>query len=164
MTTTMILLLCVAAVVIFSLATYATVLLLKLREQNKQQLALAEEQRLKHNAKDLKIINSVVLIGKAMEQEQCEISEGCWRLSVLIESMENGSEEIQTQFPAIFKLYSKIKHMPILDARKELTKKDRLTLDLERMGHEQEFESAVMLDVKNLVPYAENLQQELNQQ
>ncbi|KGJ88119.1 DUF2489 domain-containing protein [Thalassotalea sp. ND16A] len=164
MTTLHIALLCLAAVVIIILASYATLLLLKLRQQKQQQLLASRQEQLKQMARDVKTVNSIVLIAKAVNQKQCEISEGCWRLSVLMESLPQQSQQLKLKFPAIFKLYSKISHMPILDARKQLTKQEKLKLDLERMTAEEELEQAVLEDIANLVPFAHSLQQELNKQ
>jgi len=159
-----IVLLWLAAVVIIILAGYATLLMFKLHQQKQQRLLTSQQEQQKQVARDVKTVNSIVLIAKAIDQKQCEISEGCWRLSVLIESLPEQSEQLKIKFPAIFKLYSKISHMPILDARKQLSKKEKLKLDLERMKVEEELEQAVFEDIANLVPFAHSLQQMLNKQ
>lgn len=164
MTSLTITLLVLAALVILILGSYAAFLVFKLRHQRQQQAIINEQKLQQQVVRDLKVIDSIVLISKAVAQAQCEISEGCWRLSVLIESLPNYREPCKVKFPAIFMLYSKIKHMPILDARKELSKKDKLTLDLERMGHEQELEPEIIKNVHQLIPYASAIQIELRQQ
>lgn len=163
MTSTTIILLVLAATIILVLGSYAAFLMFKLRHLRQQQALLLEQQLQKQIVRDLKVINSIVLISKAVDEAQCEISEGCWRLSVLMDSLPKYSESFNVKFPAIFMLYSKIKHMPILDARKQLSKKDKLSLDLERMGHEQALEPEVIKSVRELIPYASALQIELRQ-
>lgn len=158
MSTTTIALLVVAALIIFALAAYASYLLFKLRDQDKLQQAVALEQQRKRAEKDEKVISSILIICKAMQEKQCDLSEGCWRLSVLLESMEEPLQKPTERFPAIFSLYNKISHMPILEERKKLSKKEKLTLDLERMGYEEELEADIFADIQRLIPDAENRQ------
>ncbi|TRX54911.1 DUF2489 domain-containing protein [Thalassomonas sp. M1454] len=152
-----------ASIIIFVLAAYAAFLMFKLREQNRVQQLIKDQQEQKQLTRDLKTIDSIVLISKAVNEQQCEISEGCWRLSVLIDSMPEHKEIMNSKFPAIFKLYNEISHMPILEARKALSKKERLKLDLERMGIEQELEAQVLADAKLLVTYASSIKEDLEQ-
>ncbi|WOH36497.1 DUF2489 domain-containing protein [Thalassotalea fonticola] len=164
MSFSIILLIIFASLFLFALASYAAFLMFKLRNQTINMKLIEEEHKHQQIVRDLKAVDSIVLITKAINEKQCDISEGCWRLSVLMESLPQHSEELNIKFPAIFKLYSEISHMPILEARKQLSKKDRLALDLERMGIEQELESAVYSDVADLLPFVKSLQKELNQQ
>ncbi|TKB46825.1 DUF2489 domain-containing protein [Thalassotalea mangrovi] len=154
-------LLVLAAAIIFALTVYASMLLFKLRHQTKMQKALTLEQQQKRAEKDLKVVSSLLIICKAMQEKQCDLSEGCWRLSVLIESMEYSLDSPNERFPAIFSLYNKISHMPILEERKKLSKKDKLKLDLERMGYEEELEAEIFADIERLIPDAQYHQQTL---
>ncbi len=152
-----------AVIVIAALATYATFLLLKLR---KQRFALAEIEKQKQRNqldKDIGVLSSIILISKAVNQKQCEISEGCWRLSVLIESLPSLSAQFKNQYPAIFKLYESINHMPILEKRNALTKQERLKLDLQRMGIEQELEGSVLSAIAELEPHAISVKESLQE-
>lgn len=153
-----------ASVIIFILAAYAAFLMFKLRAQNRTQQLIIEQQQQKQLARDIKTIESIALISKAVSEQQCEISEGCWRLSVLMDSMPEHKELMNSKFPAIFNLYNEISHMPILEARKALSKKQRLQLDLERMGIEQELEPKVLADIKLLVTYSTSIKDELVKQ
>ncbi|MDG1732387.1 MAG: DUF2489 domain-containing protein [Thalassotalea sp.] len=153
-----------ASVIIFILAAYAAFLMFKLRAQNRTQQLILEQQQQKQIARDIKTIESIALISKAVSEQQCEISEGCWRLSVLMDSMPEHKELMNSKFPAIFNLYNEISHMPILEARKALSKKQRLQLDLERMGIEQELEPKVLADIKLLVTYSTSIKDELVKQ
>ncbi|WP_394175258.1 DUF2489 domain-containing protein [Thalassotalea litorea] len=154
-------LLIAAAFIIFLLAAYASYLLFKLRHQNKMHRQAALEQQRNRAEKDLKVISSILIICRAMQEKQCELSEGCWRLSVLMESLDEPLKSPTEQFPAIFSLYNKISHMPILEERKKLSKKEKLALDLERMGYEEELEAQVFADIESLIPEATSYQQAL---
>jgi len=121
-----------AVVIVLALAFYAGKLLKQLAHQKEQQAkaALAQQQAL--NKHDKKVFDSVLLITRAMQQEQCEFDEGCWRLSVLLSSLKTLSN-LPDKFPGIYGLYDAIKDLAILDARKLLTKKERMREDYQRM-------------------------------
>ena len=77
-----------AVVIVLALAFYAGKLLKQLTQQKAQQAQaqLVKQQAL--NKHDKKVLDSVLLITRAMQQEQCEFDEGCWRLSVLLSSLK----------------------------------------------------------------------------
>ena len=141
-----------AVIIIASLAFYAGKLLKQLsaQKQAQQQAELAHQQALaKH---DQNVLASVKIIVRAMQEEQCDFSEGCWRLSVLLDSLKLSSE-LAPQFPAIFKLYNEIKHLSILDNRKQLEKKQRMKEDYQRMTIEAQLHSEIVTDLDLLQQY-----------
>jgi len=141
-----------AVIIIASLAFYAGKLLKQLNAQKhaQQQAELTRQQALaKH---DQNVLASVKIIVRAMQEEQCDFSEGCWRLSVLLDSLKLSSELAQ-QFPAIFKLYNEIKHLSILDDRKQLEKKQRMKEDYQRMTLEAKLHSEIVSDLDLLQQY-----------
>ena len=77
-----------AFVIIAVLAAIAVKLLRQLKQQTlaQKQKEIAQQQALQQH--DKKIIASVIIIVRAMKEEQCDIAEGCWRLSVLLDSYE----------------------------------------------------------------------------
>jgi hypothetical protein len=143
----------IAVIIVASLAFYAIKLLKQLQEQTEKQAQVEKERQQALNQHDKKILDSVVIIVRAMKEEQCDISEGCWRLSVLLDSLKT-SDNHQQQFPAIFELYEAIKHMPILEARKKLEKRERMKLDFERVKIEAQLADAVKENVNSLHQYA----------
>jgi hypothetical protein len=144
--------LALAVIIIASLAFYAGKLLRQLSAQKKaeKQAEIARQKALaKH---DVKILSSAQIIVRAMKEEQCDFSEGCWRLSVLLDSLKLSSE-LALQFPAVFKLYNEIKHLSILDDRKQLDKKQRMKQDYQRMTIEEKLHSEIVTDLKLLEQY-----------
>jgi hypothetical protein len=141
-----------AVVIIGALSFYAGKLLrqLKKQQQLQQQAELARHQA--HALHDGKVLDSVLIITRAMKEEQCDFSEGCWRLSVLLSSLKMSSE-LALQFPAIFKLYDSIKHLSILDGRKGLTKSQRMKEDYQRMTLEAELHSKIVQELDLLQQY-----------
>lgn len=141
-----------AVVIIAALAFYAGSLLRQLTQQKQaqQQAEVAHQQALAGH--DHKVLASVLLIARAMKAEQCDFSEGCWRLSILLDSLKTASE-LEQQFPAIFKLYNEIKHLTILDKRKELSKPQRMKEDLQRMTVESQLHEKIVKDLDLLQQY-----------
>jgi hypothetical protein len=142
-----------AIVIIAVLAAIATKLLRQLKQQTLEQKQKAVALQQAHQQHDKKIISSVIIIVRAMKEEQCDLAEGCWRLSVLLDSLKL-SQDLNLQFPTIFKFYEAIKHMPILAARKELDKKSRMKLDYQRMKLEAELAEDIRKDIELLHQYA----------
>lgn len=147
----------IAGVIVLSLSTYAIILLLKVKRQ-KIALQKSEEKKLKANKEhDHKVLNSVSIITRAMQAEQCDFSEGCWRLCVLLDSLKT-TQGLQAQFPAIFELYNQIKHMPILAERKKLDKQERMKLDYQRMKLESSLYADITRDLGLLLQYTHERQ------
>ena len=87
-----------------------------------------------------------------MKEEQCEFDEGCWRLSVLLDSLKTSSK-LEQQFPAIFKLYNGIKHLAILEERKKLSKQQRMKEDYQRMTTVADMHQEIVSDLDLLQQY-----------
>lgn len=142
-----------AVAIIGVLAAVAVKLLRQLKQQTIAQEEKLAAQQLALQQHDKKIIASVIIIVRAMKEEQCDFAEGCWRLSVLLDSLKL-SKNLDQQFPTVFKFYEAIKHMPILAARKKLDKKSRMKLDFERMKLEAELADDIRKDIELLHQYA----------
>lgn len=140
-------LLVLGGLIILGLAAYATHLLLLLKKQKQQEEVeqTRRQQEMDHHNK--KQLNSIKIIVDAMLEEQCDVSEGCWRLSVLMGNLKMPEHDFEKEFSAVFDLYYRIKHMPILEARKALDKKERMKLDFERMKHEAELQDRIKEDI-----------------
>lgn len=143
-------------VIIIGLSVYAGFLLSALNKQKKQHIeAEKAHQQALHNH-DKKVLDSVVIITRAMQAQQCDFSEGCWRLCVLLDSMKTADSQAQ-QFPAIFQLYDAIKDLSILDARKNLPKQQRMKEDLTRAKAEAAFTDNISAELPLLLQYATTL-------
>ncbi len=141
-----------AVIIIAALAFYAGSLLRQVarQEQSQQQAELAHQNALANH--DHKVLSSVLLITRAMKEEQCDFDEGCWRLSVLLDSLKTSSE-LEQKFPAIFKLYNEIKHLAILDDRKQLQKQQRMKEDFQRMTLVAKLHEEIVSDLDLLQQY-----------
>jgi hypothetical protein len=135
------LLLLVALSIIASLAFYAGSLLFRLRTQ--QQLRNQKTQQRIDN-----ISQSIQTIAKALEQQQCNLSEGCIRLFHLLEALPvKDKPDFSQQFTGLYSLYEQVKYFPTHEARTAQSKKDTRQQDIQREELEAELESQILNDV-----------------
>lgn len=138
--------------IIIVLAVYAGRLLQQVAKQNEQETEVKAAQQAALNSHDKKVLDSVLLITRAMKEEQCEYDEGSWRLSVLLSSLKTLSD-MEAKFPAIFGLYGEIKTFSILDARKSLNKKERMREDYQRLTALNKYQDDITSDLDTLYQF-----------
>lgn len=134
-------LLVLATLVILSLAGYAFHLLRQVKKQN-------DFVRNTHKARKLGIIESIEIISKAMQTEQCNLSEGVIRLKYLLEAL--GHKKLY-DYPAMWALFGVVGEMPILHGRKNLKRNERMKLDLEREAAEVQYETNIRKELSQLL-------------
>lgn len=156
MSTAVILALFVGAAIIAGLAFYAGQLLYKLSAQKKlisQNQAQMEKKlklsRLKRNAK---LADSIHLIARAMNEKQCEFSEGCLRIWVLMSQYSFETErDLTTEYPGIYKMYDVVKEMPTHDSRKKYAKKEIFKQDTARWRAEGLLNDEIKADCVKII-------------
>ncbi|MDG6472797.1 DUF2489 domain-containing protein [Glaesserella parasuis] len=139
-----------AILIVLSMTGYAISLWLKLKKQKKQ---LKEAQLNRYRS----IIESIDVIGRAMLSEQCDFSEGVLRLKPLLDVLGKKL----SLYPAMWTLYQVVETMPILEARKELKRNERMRLDLERESKEAELSEQIKQELHQLLSKIEQFKQEL---
>jgi hypothetical protein len=138
-------LLVVGAGIIAVLAFIAGRLLAQLRQQRQAQQQVNDKR-------DNHVVESVVTIAMAMEQGQCELSEGALRIAVLLEHHSSTvTTDYVSRYPAIHDMYERIKHMPTHSARKQRPKAEIRAMDREREGYERELEQALVAEARTIV-------------
>ncbi len=138
----------IAAVLILGgLSFYLGRLLWLIKQQNLQQQQVIA-------TKNANLTESIVLIAKAMREEQCELSEGALRIWVLLDHLQlpDKPDAIQT-YPGLHKMYEVVKDMPTHQARKERDKKEIRHLDHLREQAEIDLRSEIMADVHKLLEF-----------
>lgn len=135
----------VGIVIIAVLAFYAGRMLGQLRRQiTRQQELIAKRNERLHE--------SIVTIAKAMEQDQCPLSEGSLRIVVLLDHrVDQEKLDYAAKYPALHDMYERIKHMPTHEARKQYPKTEIKKLDKEREGYEKELAEVILQDVRQLL-------------
>lgn len=152
MNTFYIILIALAVATIAGLGWYAWHLTQKVREQERQQqeeTAKAEQQLRQYQ---LGLMEDVHFVCKAVLTEQCEITEGVLRLQYLIRGLDPdvwNARELQ----GLRTFYSLIKDMPILDAYKELTRKEQFRLDNERWRLEEAHKADILRELQWIMDY-----------
>ena len=141
----------IALLIIIGLGFYAGKLLFLLKQQKAQQEA-TRYGRVKS------ISESIALIAKAMEQQQCELSEGVIRIVNLLNALPLVEPpNYKAQYPHIHSLFIEVSGFAILEARQKLTKAERRKQDLAREQIESEYESKVLAELRALQAYCETL-------
>jgi hypothetical protein len=147
-TTTLVLSFALAVVIIAGLSFYAGKLLWQLKRQNKRQ-ALARQKRIDS------ITESIQVIAKAMEQQQCDLSEGCIRICNLLPAIPSDNlPDYANLYPSIYALYEKVAHMPTHKEREKMAKNERKKQDLQRAEWEAELETAILPEVSKLKAFS----------
>ncbi|KMK51715.1 coproporphyrinogen III oxidase [[Actinobacillus] muris] len=139
-----------ALLILLAMAGYAFSLVLKLRHQ-KQQLAAAQKSRY------LAVIDSIDVIARAMLAQQCDFSEGVLRLKPLLDVLGKKLN----RFVAMWALYETVESMPILEARQQLKRNERMKLDLTREAKEAELAEQIKLELRQLLTEIAQFKQEL---
>lgn len=138
----------VALSIVIGLAYYAGTLILKLRAQQK----LRDE---KTQQRIDNISQSIQTIAKALEQQQCNLSEGCIRLFHLLEALPlKDKPDFAQKFTGLYTLYAQVKDLPTHDARKAQSKKETKHQDLQREELESQLETKILTDVSILKTFA----------
>ena len=97
------------------------------------------------------ISQSIQTIAKALEQQQCNLSEGCIRLFHLLEALPiKEKPDFSQQFPGIYSHYEQVKNLPTHEARKAQSKRETKFQDLQREELEAKMESQILQDVSVL--------------
>ncbi len=137
----------IALLIIALLSFYAGKLLFQLKLQ-KQQQQLLLNQRIET------FVESIQTIALAIEQQQCNLSEGVIRLVNLLESLPTIPPiSCQKEYPSIYALFVEVRHLPTHDARAALSKKERFAQDKVREEHEARLESKILQEVKGLTTF-----------
>ncbi|WP_421133035.1 DUF2489 domain-containing protein [Alteromonas sp. A079] len=149
-----IILICVAVLIILALGFYAGRLLFQLKIQNSRQAAMRKKRI-------FTITESIYVIAKAMEQQQCDLSEGVIRIVNLLAALPLASPpDFKVAYPNIHALFVDVSGFAMLDARKELSKAERRKQDVAREQIESEHESNVLSELPALKRYCESLMEQ----
>ncbi|WP_346798144.1 DUF2489 domain-containing protein [Halomonas sp. Bachu 37] len=131
-----VILLGIGLVVVAGLAAYALNLRKEVSRRERQREA--EERRARENS-----LENLDLVVAAMLQHQVDITEGAWRCKVLLEIIDAELAK-ETAFQAFGEMYARTRHLKTHSARQELTPRERMKQDKERLAIEGEMRAEVM--------------------
>lgn len=144
MSISVIIALVIGAVVIAGLSVYAGKLLFLVKAQNTRQQAVRDKRI-------ASMRSSIQTIAFAMQQQQCDLSEGVIRICNLLDALPlNPLPNYPSIYPATHALYEKVKDYPTHEARARLSKSERRAQDKEREQFESELESAILVETEAL--------------
>ena len=130
--------------IVACLAFYASSLLFKLNKQKRL-------QNQKRQQRILVITQSIQTISMALEQQQCNLSEGCIRLYNLLECIPiDNRPDYSQHYPALYGLYEKVKNFATHDDRKQLKSSELRRQDEQREEDESQWESKILVEVGRL--------------
>lgn len=133
-----------AVVIVAALSFYAGKLLSQLKQQQ-------QKQKNARNARIEKIMESVYTIALAVEQQQCNLSEGAIRLVNLLDSVPVDSPpNCERDYPALFELFAHVRELPTHQERKALDKIVRAKQDQLREEVETRLESSILKEVEKI--------------
>jgi hypothetical protein len=134
-----------AALIVAGLAFYAGTLLWQLQQQSQAAARqLADKQQY--------LRDSIILICKAMRDEQCELSEGALRVWVLLDHLvPDHKPDPVTSYPGLHQMYQVVKDMPTHKARQAQAREVTARQDTVRLNAEQELKDFILADVEALL-------------
>lgn len=144
-----------AAVIILGLSGYAAYLWWQVTQQVSEQ---SNEQLDTLRKRNTRLKHDIFTIAWAIREEQCDLSEGCIRISILIDHIyeQNGQptsdvdsrDNFLEKLPGIAALYDKIKDLPTHEKRNKLDKREKRKQDFQRWKDEAEHKEQILKDVK----------------
>ncbi|MGI2178648.1 DUF2489 domain-containing protein [Shewanella frigidimarina] len=142
----------IALLIIVALATYAAHLLLTLKRKTQANQQALSKRKAKADERRQQILTDIRYIAAAMLEDRCELSEGVMRIGKLFDALSL-SEQVMADFPNLFTHYELIRNHPIMEARKELPKQQRMKFDFERMKSEAELEQVILDEAKHIAEF-----------
>nr|WP_273421755.1 DUF2489 domain-containing protein [Halomonas sp.] len=143
--TVALILLALAVTVIAALGGYA--FFLRKEVKRREEFRLDEERRAQQNS-----LENLDYVVSALGQEQVDITEGSWRCKVLLEIVDPSLSE-RPEFQAFAEVYSRTRHLKTHSARKQLTPRERMQEDKERLAVEDEMRPAVLAAAAEVIKW-----------
>ncbi|CEP35979.1 MULTISPECIES: DUF2489 domain-containing protein [unclassified Halomonas] len=134
--TVALILLAVAIAVIVGLCIYAWGL--RKEVSRREAYRRDEDARAQQNS-----LENLDYVASALVQEQVDITEGAWRCKVLLEIIDPSLTE-RAEFKAFLDHHSRTKHLNTHSARQQLTARERMQEDKERLMVENDMREAVL--------------------
>lgn len=144
MSITSIVLITLGALTILGLGIYAGKLLFLVKAQTSKQQAVRHKRL-------ASIQSSVQTIAFAIQQQQCDLSEGVIRICRLLEAVPiDPHPGYANHFPATYALFELVKNYPTHQARGQLSKSERRKQDKEREEFESQLENKIIAETQAL--------------
>lgn len=137
--------------IIAGLGWYAVSLLRQLKQQDTTHQAHQKQAQIQREEKNRHLADSVNTIAMAMQQGQCDFSEGTIRICVLLDHMQlEPAPNFKTSFPALHSFYEQIKHMATHKTRVALPNNERMRQDMKRLTWENQAKPEIETELPKL--------------
>lgn len=143
----------IGLLIIVALASYATILIIRVRQQHQLQLIQRQQAKQAAEKKALELEADIRYIAQAILDERCELSEGVMRIGKLLQLLSLSDALLDT-CPKLLQHFSVIEHHPIKDKRHQLAKQQRMRFDLERIRSETALESEILQEARQLTQFS----------
>jgi hypothetical protein len=137
------------AIVVFGLSIYLGFIFNQLKKQKELSLLKEKEYQEALKKREESILESLRLLSRAIINEQCEISEGCIRitkLKVIIPKLEENKD-----LKIFNQMYTEIERFPILETRNALSSKEKFNQDKERFRIEDIYKDQIIKACSSLL-------------
>lgn len=142
----------IAIVILLVLSAIAAYYLIKLRKVKQEQADQIQRNKIAWQKHRDELAADLRFIANAMLQGQCEITEGCLRIKVLMDRLDDELQH-KPEFKTIQAHFAQTITMPTHEAYKALGKKEQFKIDRQRFALEEENKEQVLIEVKTLSTY-----------
>lgn len=139
--------------IIALLAGYAWHLTRKVKAVTQRQQQEEAQAALQLRNRQLELLQDIRFVARAVLDEQCEITEGVLRIQYLLSALDPTVWE-QDELRTTRSHYQSTASMPILDAYKQLPRKEQFRLDQQRWALEQENKAIIERELRWLIRYS----------
>ncbi|PIK16362.1 MAG: hypothetical protein CES88_06365 [Halobacteriovorax sp. JY17] len=133
---------------IFLISLLST-LIFFLAKRIQQQSSFAKESLKNTREKEKFILESLDIISKALIQEQCEVSEGCIRIRMLVDKSKM-LDSSKKDYEVFFNMYQELKNFKTHEKRNELSKQEIMKEDIDRFKVEEKYQAKFLEAVQIL--------------
>lgn len=139
----------VAAIIVMVLAGVAIHLQYRVFQLEKKRKSDQLYQQDLNQQQRERINKSIQLLAHALQGDELSLTEASIRISVLLDSLEV-ADNIREEFSAFYQLRELTAHIPILEAWKQLDRKQQVLFDGQRLQHEETYRDFVLAAAKEI--------------
>ena len=149
------LLIIIAALILLALSAVAAYYWIKLKNVQKEQAAQIAKNQQAWLDRQEELASDIRFIANSMLQGQCEITEGCMRLKVLMDHLDKDLAN-KTEFQTLQFYYQQTLNMPHHEAYKGLSRKEQFHQDKKRYSLEDKYREQILTEAKHITQYPFN--------
>ncbi len=139
----------IAAAILLTLGGIAAYYWTKLSNVRKQQKAQIAHNQNAWLERQQELVSDLRFIANSMLQGQCEITEGCMRLKVLMDHFDKDLSQ-KTEFQTLQFYYQQTLNMPHHEAYKALNRKEQFNQDKKRLALEEKYREQILVEAKGI--------------